>query len=69
MLEKRLEICKQCPLWKETINGPICNPNKWINPQDGKSSYFPKDGYVKGCGCLLERRVLNNDAKCVANKW
>ena len=69
MLEKRLEICKQCPLWKETINGPVCNPNKWINPKDGKSSYFPKDGYVKGCGCLLERRVLNSDAKCVANKW
>lgn len=69
MLEERLNICKQCPLWKETINGPICNPNKWINPQNGKFSYFPKDGYIKGCGCLLERRVLNSDAKCVANKW
>ena len=69
MLEKRLEICKQCPLWKETINGPICNPNKWINPQDGKSSYFPKDGYIKGCNCLLKHKAADPKSKCIAGKW
>ena len=27
--EKRLAICKECPLYKETPMGPICNPRFW----------------------------------------
>lgn len=69
MLEERLNICKQCPLWKETINGPICNPNKWINPEDGKTSYFPKDGYIKGCACLLKHKAADPKSKCIIGKW
>jgi len=68
MLEERLKICQECPLWKETINGPICNPYKWINPKDGKSSYFPKDGYVKGCACLIKQKAANKDSHCVAGR-
>lgn len=68
MLEKRLNICKQCPLWKETITGPICNPNKWINPEDGKTSYFPKDGYIKGCGCALKHKCADPKSKCIIGK-
>lgn len=69
MLEDRLKICEQCPLWKDTLNGPICNPNKWINPKDGKSSFFPKDGYVKGCACLLKHKAAKKESHCIANKW
>lgn len=29
--EKRLAICKECPLYKETPMGPICNPRLYIN--------------------------------------
>ena len=68
MLEERLKICQECPLWKETINGPICNPYKWINPKDGKSSYFPKDGYVKGCACLIMLKYKNPQNHCIIGK-
>lgn len=29
--EKRLAVCKECPLYKETPMGPICNPRLYIN--------------------------------------
>ena len=49
--EKRLAICKECPLYKETPMGPICNPRLYIN-EDNKTDYSdrPKIGYRKGCG-------------------
>lgn len=65
---EKLNICKQCPLWKETENGPICDPGKWIN-SDGKLSLFPRKGYTKGCGCLLNRKTLDPNSHCVVNKW
>lgn len=66
---EKLNICRQCPLWKETINGPVCNSNKWIEPKTNNSSFFPKSGYVKGCACLLERKTADPNSHCVADKW
>ena len=68
MLEERLKICEQCPLWKDTEYGPICNPHKWINPKDGRSSFFPKDGYVQGCNCRIKQKASNIDSHCIAGK-
>ena len=33
--ERRLKICKECPLYKETSYGAVCNNSKYISP-DGK---------------------------------
>lgn len=33
--KRRLEICKQCPLYKETRNGAVCDSSKYIS-SDGK---------------------------------
>ncbi len=62
--EKRLEICKKCPLWSETSTGPVCNNGKFIN-KNGEWSYFPKSGYVKGCGCKLNYKTKNPNAHCI----
>lgn len=29
---KRLEICKQCPLYKEGRHGAVCDDSKYISP-------------------------------------
>ena len=35
-LEKKgLDICNQCPLYRETRNGAVCDSGKYISP-DGK---------------------------------
>lgn len=31
-----------------------------------KISYLPKAGFYKGCNCVLEIKVNNPSAKCVA---
>lgn len=33
--EFRLKICKECPLYKETEYGAVCNRSKYIS-KDGK---------------------------------
>ena len=43
-VNKRLEICKVCPLYKETSTGPVCNPSKYISPDGKEWSYFKKEG-------------------------
>ena len=49
--DQRMSICKQCPLYKESQYGPVCNSAKFISP-DGKDwSWLKKKGYVRGCGC------------------
>ena len=68
LYEKRIVICKKCPLFKITkIFGPICNPALYINDKDETSkSLMP--GFVKGCGCVLSSKTRLEDAKCIINK-
>jgi hypothetical protein len=33
LANKRLEICKKCPLYKETKNGAVCDSKKYMNPE------------------------------------
>ena len=35
MKEERLAICKECAIYKEGPNGPVCNSAKYIS-KDGK---------------------------------
>ena len=68
LVEKRLAICEKCGLYKETQFGPVCNSSKYIN-KEGKTSFLPKEGYVKGCSCLVEKKAANIDSHCVAGFW
>ena len=69
----RMEICKKCPLYKEdSFYGAICNNAKYIKVnEDGteQSSYFPRAGYTRGCGCNLAKSVANPKKHCIVKKW
>lgn len=39
LYEKRMKICKECPLYKETPVGPICNPKLYINKEGDIATY------------------------------
>ena len=68
LVDKRLEICKACPLYKETAFGAVCNPKLYIN-KAGETSYTPKEGYKKGCNCILRRKASNPGNHCIIGKW
>ena len=69
LINKRLDVCKVCPLYKDTPNGPVCNPSKYISPDGEDWSYFKKDGWVKGCNCLLKNKTRGLNNKCIVGKW
>ena len=70
LYEERMAICEKCPLYKvDKIRGPICDSNKYISPDGTKWSWFRKDGYIHGCGCLLKKRCYNPKSHCIINKW
>lgn len=66
--EKRLQICKQCPIYCQRWGG-TCNDRLWINPETNEVSVNPKDGYVRGCGCRLPAKTTLPYATCIAGKW
>ena len=68
LVDKRLEICKACPLYKETVFGAVCNSKLYIN-EEGETSYIPKEGYKKGCNCILRRKAANPGNHCIIGKW
>ena len=67
LVDKRLEICKACHLYKETAFGPVYNPKHHIN-EEGETSYIPKEGYKKGCNCILRRKAANPGNHCIIGK-
>lgn len=70
LYEKRMKICKECPLYLESPMGPRCNSKLYLNEIDKVTvSRVPKIGYRRGCNCLLQRRNLLPNARCVVNKW
>lgn len=67
--DKRLVICKKCPLFKTTMFGPICNNKLWLNLKTGDISTKKMDGYVSGCGCRLQSKTRVINATCPIGKW
>ena len=65
---KRLEICKACPLYKESKTGAVCDSKKYMNPE-GEWSYFKKPGYKSGCGCNIQHKIQGLTNKCPHDKW
>lgn len=69
-VEKRMEICKECGLYKENAFGwAECNSRLFLNPKTNEISSKPKDGYFKGCGCRLSFKQSNPFNHCPLNKW
>lgn len=69
LFKQRMEICKKCPLYLNTIAGPVCNAKLWISTADGQTvSRSPKVGYRKGCNCRLNSKTRVLNAQCVVNK-
>ena len=31
---ERMSICKECPLYLNTLLGPVCNSNRYLNLED-----------------------------------
>lgn len=68
LFENRMEICKQCPLYKGTAMGPICNPKVYMN-EDGETSDYQRPGFKKGCGCRLNAKTRLQYATCTHGRW
>lgn len=66
--KKRMQICFQCPLYSTKYGGQ-CNKKLWLNPLTGDISTEKKDGYKRGCGCLLKPKTSATNASCPAGKW
>lgn len=69
LFEKRMKVCKACPLFKMTNTGPICNPMLYLNTNSGLAYNTPGEGRQKGCGCRLNAKARLEEAVCPANKW
>lgn len=66
-IEERFEICRRCPICNQ--EDAICNGHLYLNPKNNDISISPKEGYIKGCGCLLEKKIPNEKKHCPAGKW
>lgn len=70
LIESRLQICKDCPLYtKNSFGWDVCNPNLYFNPETSETSKKKKSGFVNGCGCKLSSLISNENNHCHANKW
>lgn len=66
-IKSRKEICEACPIFNP-LNG-LCNPKLWLNPETNEVSNTKKEGFVRGCGCLVYIKMKNLANHCVAQKW
>lgn len=66
---KRMEICKECPLYEYTFLGPMCNPSMYMKPDTFEVSHFKQEGFYPGCGCRLDAKTREEDEHCKFNKW
>ncbi len=64
---ERTIICRACPIC-DTVT-EMCNAGLYLNPENNDVSTYPKDGYIKGCGCHLKWKIANRKSKCPAGKW
>lgn len=70
LYEKRITICRKCPLYtvKEGL-GPVCDSKKCWNENEKVIETYPSSNNVCGCGCRLNAKTRLASSKCVLNKW
>lgn len=70
LLEERMKICKQCKLFKQdSVFGEVCNARLYLNPITDETSKLPKEGFLRGCGCVLKAKTRVKYSKCPVGKW
>lgn len=67
--DKRINICKNCPLYIETSVGPKCNPVLFMNLATEITYTSAMPNTIQGCGCRLNAKTRLEDEHCPANKW
>ena len=66
---RRSEICDKCPIcYDDFLLGKVCSNKLYLN-KNGEISKEPKDGYVRGCGCIINLKARLQDEHCIMNKW
>lgn len=66
-IEERTKICGRCAICD--VGAWVCKGSLYVNPDTNGVSIEPKEGYIKGCGCVLARKIPNKSKKCPAGKW
>jgi len=67
--EERIAICKSCKLHKVTYDGFIrCDSGKYMSEDGEETSYLPKKGFKRGCGCNQTLAARNPNKHCSFNK-
>jgi hypothetical protein len=67
---KRMEICKRCPLFTtDPTWGPLCNPQLYLNTTTMEVKDNPAEGFKKGCGCRLKAKTRDLESHCPTNQW
>jgi hypothetical protein len=67
MIEHRSNICKKCPICD--LDKWVCSSKLYLNPDTNEVSNKEKQGYIKGCGCLLKMKIPNINKHCPTGKW
>lgn len=67
--QERINICRNCPIIRQTEFGLKCDDRKWISPDGKQGSFFKKDGWKRGCGCLIAQKSRNSNNHCIINLW
>lgn len=66
--ERRMQICRSCPLFTDIMGG-ICDSKKCIDTTTHQLRYAPGENTICGCSCRLEAKSRLQKAKCVLDKW
>lgn len=67
--ETRMKICRECPLYKQTAMGPVCNSKLWLDTITGEVSNIKRPGFKSGCGCRLTAKTRLSYTHCPVGKW
>jgi len=68
LANKRLAICRKCPLYSDSLGGK-CDNRKCFNTVENKLVNFPGKNVICGCGCRLQAKTRLANSKCVLGKW
>lgn len=65
--EKRMEICKICPLYNK--DNDRCDSKKCWDTINNKIVDLPGKNIICGCNCYCKKKTRVKNAKCVLGKW
>ena len=66
--ERRMKICRSCPLFTDIMGG-ICDSKKCVDKTTHKIQHAPGENTICGCSCRMASKSTLKNAKCVLDKW